>query len=366
MKIALIHAYSTRNSGDGLLVEEARNLALRAYPGALIDLVALDPDSFDSSLFDRVVHPLTGSSGSPGAGRSVMLALFSLVRGQRNRLLAEIIGGADLVIAVGGGYLRGKTAVEAVKMLAVHAVQLPRPEDLAPSIYLPQSVGPFGRPVQRFVRKRLKNASSIHCRDDVSLGALDGLRNVSRSPDLALLGMPDAAPAKRGGGGGVGLIARELTYEEKMLALASRPDAQILVQSSGRGNDDPAFYRKLGLQGEFLSLKAASEGPIAARPAVVISVRLHGALQAIRNGLPTVHLSYERKGWGAYSDIGIERYVHNAFDFDLHKVSEQVDELAADPSAYWSRVDGSTQRLIREREALVSELRDFQRKANFK
>jgi polysaccharide pyruvyl transferase WcaK-like protein len=368
MRVVLVHAYSTTNSGDGLLVEEAEELVREALPDAAISLVALDPSSFDSEQFQSVVHPLTGRNESIGSVETLIRGAAAFIR--RSTGAAPLIGEADLIVAVGGGYLRTKNPVEAVKMLLTHAVQLPRALGGPPLIYLPQSIGPLNFGTKRLIVSRLKNVESVFVRDDRSVEELSLLGNVTRAPDMALLGLPSEwNPASVVGGnhsGPIGIVARELTsskvrvrrYRERIAELHRQSGTELLAQATARGNDDPTFYRSLGFDGPFRTLREAVLAEAGGRPAVVISVRLHGSIQTIRSGVPSIHLSYERKGWGAYSDLGLSRYVHNAFDFDPQAVLAQVDELRKDSSTYWNSVAQSVGALGEQRASLVELLRD--------
>jgi polysaccharide pyruvyl transferase WcaK-like protein len=366
VKVALIHAYSRTNSGDGLLVDEAASLVTDAFPGATLTLIALDPESFADNFSGRVLHPLTGETESVGSLKTLLRGFESLARGLRlpapvRALLAE----ADLVVAVGGGYLRAKSPIEVIKNALTHMPQLPARDDPR-YIYLPQSIGPLNFATAKFVRSRLKNAAMVNVRDSRSESTLSGLKNVHRNPDMALLGLPrafEARPAKEAAGSGrVGLVARDLgrgsrvrNYEAAVLKLQERNDLEVLVQANARGNNDPLFYERIGLAGPFRTLREAT-AQASSRPSVVISVRLHGAIQSIRSRVPSVHLSYERKGWGAYEDLGLSPYVHNAFDFDPTRVEDQVAELAADATSYWEAVDKSVAQLSAARQSLVARL----------
>src|SRR5690606_35853568 len=158
----------------------------------------------------------------------------------------------------------------------------------------------------RSIAQRLRNARIVYVRDDRSQQELRSVGVVAaRMPDLAVLSLATSLPAPLLGNGPVGLVARALdgkdrSYRARMLKLHQLLQPEILVQSRGRGNDDPTFYRSLGWNAEHRSMLDAVSGPAA--PAAVVSVRLHGSLQAILAGVPSVHLSYERKGWGAYED----------------------------------------------------------------
>jgi polysaccharide pyruvyl transferase WcaK-like protein len=370
MKAVLIHAYSTTNSGDGLLVDEAAALVREAHPGIELSLVALDPASFDPNAFQAVIHPLTGTSESINSIQTLIRGAIAFGSAGRSlSALERVLAEADLVVAVGGGYLRTKNPLEALKMLLTHAIQLPRKPSRIPFIYLPQSIGPLNFGTKALVLSRLRNVSAVVVRDDRSLTELKKLGNVVRAPDMALLGLPSewdpASVVAAHDRGPVGIVARELSsstsrtklYRERIVELHGHAQTELLAQATARGNDDPTFYRSLGFSGPFRTLRESVSGAVGLRPSAVISVRLHGSIQTIRSGVPSVHLSYERKGWGAYEDLGLSRFVHNAFDFDPDVVWAQVEELRLDPSEYWASVARSIGTLAGHRDALVSKLR---------
>jgi polysaccharide pyruvyl transferase WcaK-like protein len=366
MKVVLTHAYSSTNSGDGLLVREAAGLVRSAFPDSKLTLIALDPSSFEASSFDRLMHPITGNDVRPGRTKVLAGGLWALTTRTRNEAVATALRDADLVVAVGGGYLRAKNPVEAIKMLAVHGPQLQYAG--TPMVYLPQSIGPLRFGSSALIRARLKHAAAVYVRDDRSLNLMRSSEQTRRSPDMALLGLPAVwnAATTAAPGGTVGLVARALpgrrrqqdAYHQRLREiLASLPGTELLVQAHARGNDDVDFYRTaLSASGAFRTLREATMSGAPNRPSVVISVRLHGALEAIRNGVPSVHLSYERKGWGAFSDLAIAPYVHNVYDFDSNAVTKQASALRASSETYWSAVASATTRLTHSREALISDL----------
>ncbi|MFB9124526.1 hypothetical protein ACFFYR_15660 [Paraburkholderia dipogonis] len=131
----------------------------------------------------------------------------------------------------------------------------------------------------------------------------------------------------------------------------------FVVQSTGRGNDDVAYYRSIGIKGDLMPLK---ELLVADTPDVVVSVRLHGALESVLNGVPSYHLSYERKGFGAYADLGVEEWVANAADFDPDKVvatilaSGAIREFWTKASSGFERIRAGRQRVIAALQAALS------------
>ncbi|WP_286138789.1 polysaccharide pyruvyl transferase family protein [Arthrobacter sp. OV608] len=363
----IIHAYSSTNSGDGLLVTEALNILNTAFPDVAVSLVALDPESFHSREFASILHPLSGGLHSISKIETVKLGLVRLVRRDRPQTIAQLVSEADLIVGVGGGYLRAKGPIEGFKMGLTNFVQLPNHAERTPFVYLPQSIGPFSFGIGRLTSRRLARAAVVMGRDDRTIAQLGKPVDATRLPDMAILGLPgvwqgpsSVAPEKRGN---VGVVARELgrgrraaAYRRNLLELQEKVDGEWLTQASARGNNDPDFYRSLGHEGATRSLKDVVEGESNVPP-VIVSVRLHGAIQSIRAGVPSVHLSYERKGWGAYEDLGISAYVHNAFDFDLELVVRQTRDLSEDASGYWQAVENALPDIRAKRQRLVDVLR---------
>jgi hypothetical protein len=226
-------------------------------------------------------------------------------------IAASGFGKPDLIIGVGGGYMRTDGGIKSLKAFIAHGLQLRWAiASGIPTFYLSQSVGPLGDSFGKIMRGWCTKLDRISVRDDRSLALLDDAPGVRRRPDMAIFSIADklaipAGPADYATGT-PRLIARGLdrpepvrkAYQDKLQALLKAvPDMAPALQSSGRGNDDPAFYSAMGWGDQAPFLRDLME--TADRPQVVVSVRLHGALEAIRAGIPTIHLSYERKGFGA-------------------------------------------------------------------
>ncbi len=96
-----------------------------------------------------------------------------------------------------------------------------------------------------------------------------------------------------------------------------------------------------------------------ARPRVVVAVRLHAALMALAAGHYVVHLAYERKGFGAFGDLGIDPWVHTVNGFDVETVLDQVSRLLGDDDVradYNSRLAASSGALAEARGRITREL----------
>ncbi|QOV98106.1 polysaccharide pyruvyl transferase family protein [Rhodococcus pyridinivorans] len=332
--ILVTHAYSRLNSGDGLLVDETINVVSRAFPNAKITVVASHPDTF---AFDNVRIV----SSKPRSWRSLK---------EYCRLLIQIAD-FDLVVAVGGGYLRARSGLDLVKMSIIHGPQLVATA-LAPSrsVYMPQSIGPFDKVTSKLVRRLLARIDNVYVRDDRSLSLL-GKSIATRSMDLAVMSgelnerttrevepKPILSVRKVGRGG-----------DEKIDVLATmiRP-FDGLIQSSVSGNNDVEATERI--RPETIVDHTADDGRSQRR--VVVAVRLHAALMALHQGHYVIHLAYERKGFGAFQDLGLSGFVHNVYDFDPAKVADQCRELlrsenvrqAYDAALNSSRADRETER----------------------
>jgi len=345
-RVLVTHAYSAENLGDGLLVAETLELVASTFAPEQVEVTVLAsyPDSFP---------PLPGVTyvgSKPGRlGYS----------GKYLRVLAEI-GSFDAIVAVGGGYLRAKTMREALKTLLVHGPQLVASALLAPgrSIYLPQSVGPanFGsRPLFRYLLRRM---GTVFLRDDRSVREMR-LENAVRLADLAAGRMGDRTGRTDVDDTPV-LSVRHVrgSLSDDVVALAAKLGLyDSYIQSTVRSNDDrPATaelsYRQIISRDELLQDGSA--------PRVVVAVRLHAALMALAAGHFVVHLAYERKGFGAFGDLGLEQFVHNVNAFDVDAVYTQVRALLTDAAArmdYEDRIRNSLSGVAQERDTLGQVIR---------
>lgn len=361
--ITLSHAYSASNSGDGLLVD----LSVAAIKDAIgpeipITVLAMDPLSFNLPPETSVVG-LSQNGGQLQLATAMIQELIPFTRPQR---IAKQFASSKLVVAVGGGYMRAPGGVYSFKSFLAHTVQaLIAKRSGIRRIYLPQSVGPLRGIWGRLMARALTGDCLVWARDDRSVQELQRWNvNVKRAPDLAVLEVAKSLPLIRPSQSPqrVLIVARDLPlnrgrrdrYVSDIKKMATALNAEVVVQSTKRGNDDASFYREVGLGSDNRSLKQAlSDGT----PSLVISVRLHGSLQAILAGTPSIHLSYERKGFGAFEDLGISEYVHNVYSFDADQVIAQARHLIEDTNAYWQAVYAQRELINRSRTLVVDSIR---------
>lgn len=354
--VTILHAFSRRNAGDGLLVDLTYNLLAEVgVPAQRCQLLALDPDSFTG--LDNVFR-------APGekSGRLTLRAIAGGAELLASTLnfgsLAKVIRGSSALVAVGGGYLVADSPYRQAGVALNHlAPLLSAARFTGPTIYLPQSIGPLKQPISTILRPQLARLDRIWLRDDESMAEIH-LPNCRRVADLAVLqvAMQGISPAPCVEAPPV-IVARELpdagSYLNRIRALVDdMGDVVWAVQADVPGpRSDAAFYKRISV---------SASGPLAEQlqhpGGPVISVRLHGAISAILAGRPAIHLAYERKGWGAFQDLGLDDFVHDARDFDPQLVARQARELTRDPNTYWRRVEMAKTRLRAERQEIVSDL----------
>ncbi|HEY4351900.1 MAG TPA: polysaccharide pyruvyl transferase family protein [Paraburkholderia sp.] len=378
-QIVLLHAYSRRNSGDGLLVDLSVALLREALgERTQVSVVAADPASFPE-YDDVMAAPVMGYTGRARLAEAAAVCSRWPMRSVAQ--LRERLQAADLVVGVGGGYLRARTRAEALKLELGHMVQMRAAKASGkPVVYLPQSIGPAcagSAAVSSAFGARLTGLlsaySTVFVRDDRSLSLLAGTGRAERAPDLAVLeferrheAVLARAALRSNAVRHVALVLREAPswdaakrrhYAQSVQRLAGLLGSQcrlsFAVQSTGRGNDDAAYYRSLGIEAPLPGLKQLLAEDT---PDVVVSVRLHGALESILHGVPAFHLSYERKGFGAYGDLHIDDWVDNAAAFDADAVMERIFRRDA-ISSFWYSAAGGLDAIRASRARIVATLR---------
>lgn len=344
MKVLILHAYNAKNLGDGLLVRETLRLVTEAFHGASeITILASHPRTFD------------------GVNATVIDSSFTRL-GYRREYLRTLraIDSFDLVLGVGGGYLRGGNVIEFLKSSLVHGPQLLAAARRAgPVVYLPQSVGPYRLGTSAVIRSLLSRIDHVLLRDDRSVIQFDG-PTVRRFPDLALVMGDSIVPSSDPVDEIPVLSVRSVhgAVPTPVHRLADRMETfDTYVQSSTSGNDDRPATAALGARRELAADELMTGRP---KPRVVVAVRLHAALMALRAGHYVVHLAYERKGFGAFDDLGIPEFVHNVNGFNVDLVYQQVSTLVASSearSAYRDAVLSTTEARRAAHEGLVDIVR---------
>lgn len=351
MKVLLLHAYSAANAGDGLLVDESIELIREALGTSVrFTVCASHVESFqhlDASVVSSALTPR-------GYSREYLRIL---------RNMDEF----DLAVGVGGGYLRAGGIVEGLKSSLIHGPQLlAASRTSTPTVYLPQSIGPAKGGTVQLLNGRLRGLDRVYVRDDRSLEQFSSA-GVLRTSDLAILG---AAIENRVGDPDPIPVVSARPVRGVVPPLVSDMCAQLgtfdgYVQSETSGNDDRAVMAQIGAR-QILP-RTELMGNDGSAPRVVVAVRLHAALMALRAGHFVIHLAYERKGFGAFADLGLAKYVHNVSMFEPSRVVSQVDELLYDADArseYGRNVNRAMESANNRRTELLQEIQLIVNAAN--
>jgi polysaccharide pyruvyl transferase WcaK-like protein len=353
--LVLLQAYSNGNAGDGLLVEES----VRLFKDAGVDPTDVTVAALDSASFSGRPYRIHEFPPGPSKVRGALVGAASMA--VPNPALLDLCRRADAVIGVGGGYLRAGGLDESVTTVVAHLSQIRVAVACGrPSVYLPQSIGPLHGATGKLVTSMVSRLDRVYVRDDKSMQELGYLPNVRRAPDLVAMRIGEQLERPSlPGGGPIVVVARALKdaagYVERLTELRRQlPDAIWAVQSSVRDHDDAAFYEQIGVPGPWPKLSDVLDGPQAG---VVVSVRLHGSLTALWRGWPSIHLSYERKGPGAYGDLGVQPYLHEARTFDPAVVASQARELARDSGDFFDALGTCRTQLSDARKELVETVR---------
>lgn len=358
-KVLIINGYSASNRGDGLLVELARDLVIDGSKDISVEVSAavMDPGSFNEIDGVEIISTFR-SHDRLSLIIGGFVALLTCGKVGFSKEYRNAMRQADLILSVGGAYHRGADLVELIKSALAHGSQARTVHaSRKPWILLPQSIGPLPKAYYAFLKGIIRTATAVFARDDITFAELSPSRNLFRTPDSAILALGTEQRKQHiSSGSDVGLVIRELprpgTYVESLrLLIEGNPfNWKPLVQSSFSGNDDRPFYSAFSLEPKESLHEVLEEQNLG----LVVSVRLHGALESIMKGVPAIHLSYERKGFSAYQDLGLGEYVFDARDFDPDKIASKIQEVLSDPQSYWSHVENSLPQIRDSREAVTA------------
>lgn len=346
--ILILHGYSAENIGDGLLVYEAIEFVREAHPNSKITVLSSYPDSFKSIIGVQFIRSKPSLFG------------YNII------YLKKLLGISkyNVIIGVGGGYLRSGGFKESIGTLLTHVPQLFAASFTGKkSIYLPQSIGPLGFFLGFFYKFLLSKVKTVYLRDDRSVKELS-LPNSQRVPDMAILKIANIYNSDSFNTA----IELEKKYPvfsvrkvkgkvpTQFFDLVKRFDTyDSYIQSSVGGNND------LEVSSLLSPVKCLSKNELleSNRLRVVVAVRLHAALMSIEKGHFVIHLSYERKGFSAFKDLGLEDFVFNVNSFNIDEVEKRINQLLNDENyrlMYKNRILERLPYLMEYRKSIIQDL----------
>ena len=323
-------AYSPGNIGDGLLAELSVQLSNESVP-CTIYLSALDSKGFKRDILN---HP----DKYPGLNPNNVFSSLNVFR-----LVLLFLRKNLVVLAIGGEYLNFTGFKSSCKSLIANGLAI----FLAlatnrPTGFLPQGII-LSQRMQKYVLPFLRKARWILLRDNRSMEELSKLQNISKAYDLAIIDVK-ANYASRAGASVIGSILHEVSSSTKYISavteIAKTKHMKFYVQSNFGGNNfDSMFLENTLHKRKYESATNLYTNNLDV--GVLISTRLHGAVGAIRNGIPAIHIAYSRKGKAVFNDLGISEYCVDFEDLDPVALLDLAHNLNSSSDArriYWDKI----------------------------
>ncbi len=298
MRFLISGYYGFGNLGDEALLAIIASELKSRYPLATIDALSSDPE--------KTKHDL---------------AIEATPRWDQNAI-RDAIGRADIVLSGGGGLLQNATSLKSLLYYA-NIIRVAIRAGKRTMIF-GQSIGPLDFWGKQTVRECCKNLSAATARDGRSrdlLASLVGIE-VERTADPVLLYRPpeDAPRMDRVGLGReseplVVVCARKTSHASDAIGvlaatidrLATKHGARVaLVPFDGVPDADFAttVIKKCESQPNLVELNGLDEVAAAIASArLVVGVRFHALVLALRFGVPFLHIAYDPKVSGFVEDL---------------------------------------------------------------
>lgn len=354
MNILIPNATSPKNIGDQAMLMSLIFLLRKSNPEAKITIHSADPALYKKNS-NRVRHTLYSWAVFADTRFFVRLIRMSeILLAYTNvsifdRQLRALINDylrADLIVFVGGGYLRSKKGItQCLNLLMQLVMFMFAKQTAAKTIVAPISFGPFGYDWQeKLVAWALRNQSSVFSRESISYARMkkNRISNLHLSHDHAFLIKPlqkksskntsprpvigftirnwlDGIRDERIGQAYIQALSR---FSKKTGALV-RPIIQ--VNAPNYGEDDSVatnfVYRQLKRFGvPTLPVKKIGDVRDGQREYgsldILLGMRMHSNILAAVEGVPFVAVSYEHKTEGIARQINMENYCISAKTVD--------------------------------------------------
>jgi colanic acid/amylovoran biosynthesis protein len=390
VNIIISHVYSADNKGDaallGLLIQEVRN----EFPEAQITILTLDKikdtETFDgvpvrhsfmyfSNIFSqsKAKRLLYATSMIPLTLGSAFLRGTLHIKLPLNKnwdSLIDLYANADLIIPVGGGYMRTNKNIGSLYdfTLLMHPLVLAKLLK-KPTVLYSQSVGPFFRKIEsKMLAHILKHdVEVVIVREDTSFKLLQsmGVKNIIRSVDTGFLlkgehakRVPDGALAAMPSDKLIiGVTARkwldassqaeyELAIAKTLEHLIAKHKAFIVlvpqVTAEFHGDDDrlvsKAIHAKIANKDQALVLTKNYDyhdiKAIYGKFDFMLGTRFHSVIFSLTSYVPALAIEYEHKTSGIMHDLGLDQWVVKIEDVDPLILCAKMDELISQKAAY--------------------------------
>lgn len=351
MNILIPNVTGPTNIGDQAILLPAIELLKRNFPNAQITIHTTNPDLYkkrivdtiDSHLYNWAVFEDKNSFTRIQRLMELLIAYSSIrlgyplvARGKLKKLVEDYLS-ADMIVFIGGGYLRSKTKFsQSLNLIMIsslfHFAKLTR----AVKIVLPLSFGPFAYTWQeRFAADTLRGFDLISARESFSFRALKKRKvsKIIRSNDTALL-LDVKTKEKNKQDFILGFTIRNWLDEQRQnifeqnvigaiieFSRETKSIVQPILQVVGDqyGESDQLITERIvqALKRNNIKVRKTykiltlEDSCIYSEIDMLVGMRMHSNILAAVHGSPFVALSYEHKTEGIARDLGMQDYVLN-------------------------------------------------------
>jgi polysaccharide pyruvyl transferase WcaK-like protein len=404
MRILVVDAFERGNRGDAALLSVLLRQGAQAYNGAELAIAGFENPQLWPE-FDGV--PNLGSirryvgEEDISRGRRVLRKLLTLAitlaattRLSRRLLLAaagmlptevrrelRAVAGADLVVALGGGYLNARD--DFASDLSVFFLLLPlwlAQRFGVPVVAAPQSYGPFPRSRQRWmVRQVLSNAEVVVVREDISVRRL---HEAGVDPGRLVRGV-DSAFAFTSGSARRWRCELDVPTEATLVVVTARQWLAAEAQEGYEGALEAGIQHILGLPDHYVVLvpqvtcafqedddrrvnarivariqhprmRAITDDTFDHHEALalyaeadyIVGTRFHSVIFGLTAGVPCVAIEYDHKTRGIMRDLGLEDWVTGIAEVSPDSLVALIDRLFATRAEYVSRLKSRLPRYV--------------------
>lgn len=385
--VLITHVYSSDNKGDAALTSVLLQDIRRVFPAADRHILQLEATAADS-LFEGVSqssgfmhfalekyrHPLAKLVYTAYMLPMTLLwAGWFRLTGRQFPLPADLgqvarhYAKADLVVAVGGGYIRSRAGL----MNRMNIPLLLHPLFFAwllgkPTMLYAQSVGPFVHEYERpLVAWVLRRMACIMLREDISMELLRNAgvaKNVLRTIDSGFLleakGVVDVRKQYKVPKGAllVGVTVRswlsgdaQVAYERAVAAaldsMVESQGAHVLFVpqvTAAKGDDDREVSRRVqGMMHHAASATVITDEPdhhrikaIYDQLDLLLGTRFHSVIFSLTSFVPVLAIEYEHKTSGIMRDLNLEDWVIPIENATTDRLVKQLHRLARERVAY--------------------------------
>ena len=409
--IVISHVYSSDNKGDAALTSVLISDLKRKFPRAKITILKLESISKEGGFEGAVERPsfmYFVANRHKNPLRKLAYALYMMsttllwalwLRAFRRHLylpahlraIATIYEQADLIVPVGGGYIRSRKGFVArfnIPLL-LHPLLLGFILGKLTVLYS-QSIGPFHNKFEEWMAAYvLKRMTLILLREDISIALLARIgvvHNTARAIDSGFLlegkgevnirGRYKIPPDKLL----VGVTVRswlsgesQVAYEKAVAAaldnLAETADAHIIFipqVTAVKGDDDRVVSRRVHKLMHFKeSATVVNDEPdhhqikaMYGNLDILLGTRFHSVIFSLTSFVPVLAIEYEHKTSGIMRDLQLENWVVKIEDVTAKMLTKRLHRLIKTQQKYRKHLNRQLPPYILEARQTIDRLED--------